>query len=308
MRSTPSRHLSAMPPSKANAPAQSVRPLDSSPPLKTPKIRKAGAGAPKSNSVEAIKVAIRMLNEMALARRAMRITELADKMGETKPRIHRHLATLKEMGLVEQEQATERYRLGWRLFQLGEAAGAQFDLRYRAEPYLIKLRDELRQTAVLAIPINDQPMVIATADSIHARICISVKPGNRPLPHCSAFGRLTLAYSSPQAQMELLSGSLPAETQDSLVDRQSVLERLPLIRQRMYDYAAGEMMLGINTLVVPIFRDNDVLAGALGIVGSVQDIPNPPHAQQIRLLQTYAEELSIQLNSSAYQSQRPQQA
>ena len=151
-------------------------------------------------------------------------------------------------------------------------------------------------------------MVIATADSIHARICISVKPGNRPLPHCSAFGRLTLAYSSPQAQMELLSGSLPAETQDSLVDRQSVLERLPLIRQRMYDYAAGEMMLGINTLVVPIFRDNDVLAGALGIVGSVQDIPNPPHAQQIRLLQTYAEELSIQLNSSAYQSQRPQQA
>lgn len=27
-----------------------------------------------------------MLNEMALARRAMRITELADKMGETKPR------------------------------------------------------------------------------------------------------------------------------------------------------------------------------------------------------------------------------
>ena len=71
-----------------------------------------------------------MLNEMALARRAMRITELADKMGETKSRIHRHLATLKEMGLVELEQASEKYHLGWGLFQLGEAAGAQFDLRY----------------------------------------------------------------------------------------------------------------------------------------------------------------------------------
>ena len=265
---------------------------------------KPGAASSKTNSVEAVKVAVRILNEMALARRAMRITELADIMGETKPRIHRHLATLKEMGLVEQEQTTERYRLGWRLFQLGEAAGAQFDLRYRAEPYLVKLRDELRQTAVLAIPINDQPMVIATSDNIYARICISVKPGNRPLPHCSAFGRLMLAYSSPATQQALLSDDLLAETEDSMIDRQRVLDRLPLIRKRLYDYAAGEMMLGINTLVVPVFRDDDVLAGALGIVGSVQEIPDPPLPAQIELLQKYAEELSIQLNSNAYHRMR----
>ena len=259
----------------------------------------------KTNSVEAVKVAMRLLNEMALARRAMRITELADLMGETKPRIHRHLATLKEMGMVEQEYATERYRLGWRLFQLGEAAGAQFDLRYRAEPYLVKLRDEQRQTAVLAIPINGQPMVIATSDNIYARICISVKPGNRPLPHCSAFGRLMLAYAPEQAQSAMLAESLVAETDQSLVDPQTVLDRLPLIRERFYDYAAGEMLLGINTIAVPIFRDDDVLAGANGIVGSIQEIPDPPHAEQINLLCQYADELSVQLKSAAYRKIRP---
>jgi len=257
--------------------------------------------SPKPNSVESVKVAMRMLDTMALSRRAMRITELADMMGETKPRIHRHLATLKEMGMVEQEHATERYRLGWRLFQLGEAAGAQFDLRYRAEPYLIKLRDELKQTAVLAIPINDQPMVIATAENIYARICVSVKPGNRPVPHCSAFGRLMLAYSSPLSLQTLLPQNLVAETDNSLIDRQVVLDRLPLIRERLYDYAAGEMMVGINTLVVPIFRDGEVLAGALGIVGSVQEIPEPPLPTQISLLQKYAHELSTQMKSKKYE-------
>ena len=64
------------------------------------------------------------------------------------------------------------------------------------------------------------------------------------------------------------------------------------------------MMLGINTLVVPVFRDDDVLAGALGIVGSVQEIPDPPLPAQIELLQKYAEELSIQLNSNAYHRMR----
>ncbi len=275
--------------------------MTSTPRLEAKK-NKAGPDTPphKSNSVDAIRVAIRILDEIALARRAMRITELADALGETKPRVHRHLATLREAGIVEQEESTERYRLGWRLFQLGEAAGTQFDLRYRAEPYLIKLRDELKQTAVLAVPINGQPVVIATADNIYARLCISVKPGNRPLPHCSAFGRLVLAFSSKAEQHKLLSQELIAETDKSMTDRVKVMARLALIKSRFYEYAESEMMLGINTVVTPIFRQDNILAGAIGIVGPIQDIPNPPHPQQIAVLQQFSKELSKQLNSDAY--------
>lgn len=254
----------------------------------------------KLNSVEAVKVAVRILDELALNQRAMGVTELADALGETKPRVHRHLSTLREMGLIEQDQSTDRYRLGWRVFQLGEAAGTQFDLRSRAEPYLLRLRDELRETAVLAVPINGQPMVIATADNIYARICISVKPGNRPLPHCSALGRLTLAFSSPAQQAEALSKTLPPETPRSLVDPEDVRERLALIRDQLYEVCDGEMMLGVNTVAVPIFRDGDTLAGALSIVGSIQNIPSPPQRRQVELLQECAAELSAQLNSDAY--------
>lgn len=254
----------------------------------------------RSNSVDAIRVAIRILDEIALARRAMRITELAEALGETKPRVHRHLSTLREAGIIEQEESTERYRLGWRLFQLGEVAGTQFDLRYRAEPYLIKLRDALKQTAVLAVPINGQPVVIATADNIYARLCISVKPGNRPLSHCSAFGRTVLAFSSESDQNKILQSELIAETDKSMVDESAIRERLALIRQRFYDFAEGEMMLGANTIAAPIFRDEGILMGAIGIVGSVQHVPNPPHPEQIQVLQQYAKELSEQFYSTAY--------
>lgn len=254
----------------------------------------------KVNSVEAVKVAVRILDELALGQRAMGVTELADALGETKPRIYRHLSTLREMGLIEQDQATERYRLGWRVFQLGEAAGTQFDLRSRAEPYLLRVRDELKETAVLAVPINGRPMVIANMDNIYARICISVKPGNRPLPHCSALGRLTLAFSPPALQEEMLSMDLSAETPQSMVDPDKIRERLALIRAQFYEVCDNEMLLGVNTLAVPVFRNGDVLAGALSIVGSIQSIPNPPRRQQIEVLQTCAAELSAQLDSDAY--------
>lgn len=260
----------------------------------------SGPQEKKVNSVEAVKVAVRILDELALGQRAMGVTELADLLGETKPRVHRHLSTLREMGLVEQDQSTERYRLGWRVFQLGEAAGSQFDLRRRAEPYLLRVRDELRETAVLAVPANGQPMVIATMDNIYARICISVKPGNRPLPHCSALGRLTLAFSAPALCDELLASQLAPETPNSMTDPVLIRERLGQIRAQFYEVCDNEMLVGVNTVAAPIFRDGNVLAGALAIVGSIQNIPNPPLRHQVELLQSCAAQLSMQLNSDAY--------
>ena len=254
----------------------------------------------RQNSVEAVKVTVRILDELALAQRAMGVTELADLLKETKPRVHRHLQTLKETGVVEQDQSTDRYRLGWRVFQLGEAAGSQFDLRLRAEPYLARIRDNLRETAVLAVPLNGRPMVILNVDNVYARITISVKPGNRPLPHCSALGRVTLAFSQPAVQDEILGGELPPETPTSTVDPAKIRERLALIREQFFDVSDGEVMTGINTVAVPIFRDGNVLAGAMAIVGSIQNIPNPPLRKQVEQLHAAAAELSQQLQSDAY--------
>jgi DNA-binding IclR family transcriptional regulator len=269
-------------------------------------VEAASSEEKRVNSVEAVKVAVRVLDELALAQRAMGVTELADVLGETKPRVHRHLSTLREMGLIEQDQATDRYRLGWRMFQLGEAAGTQFDLRSRAEPYLVRLRDELMETAVLAVPINGRPIVIASQDNIYARICVSVKPGNRPLPNCSALGRLTLAFSPPQLQEEVLNAPLAGETPASMVEPDGIRQRLHRVQAQFYEVCDSEMMIGVNTVAVPIFRNGDVLAGALSIIGSIQNIPNPPRRRQVEALQACAEELSVQLNSDAYARWRVQ--
>jgi DNA-binding IclR family transcriptional regulator len=259
----------------------------------------------RANSIESVTMALRVLDELALGQRPMGVTELADLLGETKPRIHRHLTTLRESGIVEQDAATDRYRLGWRMFQLGEAAATQFDLRARAEPYLVRIRDELRETAVLAVPLNGRPMVVHNIDDVHARITISVKPGNRPLPHCSALGRVTLAFSPIAVQDEVLADKLIAETPRSLVDPAKIRKRLARIRESFHDVSDGEVMVGINTVAVPVFRDGDVLAGSIAIVGSIQNIPNPPQRKQLQVLQDCANELSALLHGNAYKVSLP---
>jgi IclR family transcriptional regulator, KDG regulon repressor len=250
--------------------------------------------------LESVGIVFRLLDELALARRPLGVTELAQIVGEPKPRVYRHLASMKQVGAVEQDPITEKYRLGAKLVVYGTAASEQFDLRAVADPYLTRLRDVTGQTAVLAVATHDSALVVAVAESTRS-VVISVKPGNRPAIHCSAQGRLVLAYLDQVAQQRVLRRKLPKFTDRSMVDPAEIQARLAIIRERLYEDADGELLEGVNLLAAPIFRERDVLVGSIGVVGPSRDVPSPPTADLLNAIRSTAAELSVQLHSDIYQ-------
>jgi IclR family transcriptional regulator, KDG regulon repressor len=250
--------------------------------------------------LESVGIVFRLLDELALARRPLGVTELAQIVGEPKPRVYRHLASMKQVGAVEQDPITEKYRLGAKLVVYGTAASEQFDLRAVADPYLTRLRDVTGQTAVLAVATHDSALVVAVAESTRS-VVISVKPGNRPAIHCSAQGRLVLAYLDQVAQQRVLRRKLPKFTDRSMVDPAEIQARLAIIRERLYEDADGELLEGVNLLAAPIFRERDVLVGSIGVVGPSRDVPSPPTADLLNAIRSTAAELSMQLHSDIYQ-------
>jgi IclR family transcriptional regulator, KDG regulon repressor len=250
--------------------------------------------------LESVGIVFRLLDELALARRPLGVTELAQIVGEPKPRVYRHLASMKQVGAVEQDPITEKYRLGAKLVVYGTAASEQFDLRAVADPYLTRLRDVTGQTAVLAVATHDSALVVAVAESTRS-VVISVKPGNRPATHCSAQGRLVLAYLDQVAQQRVLRRKLQKFTDRSMVDPAEIQARLAIIRERLYEDADGELLEGVNLLAAPIFRERDVLVGSIGVVGPSRDVPSPPTADLLNAIRSTAAELSVQLHSDIYQ-------
>jgi len=250
--------------------------------------------------LESVGIVFRLLDELALARRPLGVTELAQIVGEPKPRVYRHLASMKQVGAVEQDPITEKYRLGAKLVVYGTAASEQFDLRAVADPYLTRLRDVTGQTAVLAVATHDSALVVAVAESTRS-VVISVKPGNRPAIHCSAQGRLVLAYLDQVAQQRVLRRKLPKFTDRSMVDPAEIQARLAIIRERLYEDADGELLEGVNLLAAPIFRERDVLVGSIGVVGPSRDVPSPPTADLLNAIRSTAAELSMRLHSDIYQ-------
>lgn len=250
--------------------------------------------------VQSVAVSFSILNELAISRRPMRVTELAKILGETKAKIHRHLVTLKRLGLVDQDNATELYHLGWKLYQLGEAVADQFGLQEQAQPFLSRIRDETRQTTLLGIPINGEAVVVSSLDNIFSSVVISVKPGNRLLPNCSSQGRMTLAYANPAVQDLVLNRQIVKLTRYSMTDLEKIRASFSLIRERRWETSADETAIGVNTLTVPVFREGNNFAAMLSIVGMTVDIPAKPDSKQLRILHNCAAELSKLLRGTGY--------
>ncbi|SFK77602.1 IclR family transcriptional regulator [Falsiroseomonas stagni] len=250
-------------------------------------------------AVRSVLMAVRVLEAMALAGGPMRVSDLARDLAEPKGRVHRHLVTLRQAGLVAQEETTERYHLTWRMYQIGQAAGEQFDLKRVAEPAMHRLRDAVGQSVLLAVPTGGDPLVVHALEAPN-KVSITVQPGNRPAAHCSAQGRIMLAFAAAELRDRLLSGPLEKLTPDSITDPAVLRDRIALVRDRLWETAPGEALTGINVLAAPLFAAGEVLVGSLGIVGSVQFVQDPPPASMLEALHEAASAVSARLGSNRY--------
>jgi IclR family transcriptional regulator, KDG regulon repressor len=251
------------------------------------------------DSLQSLQAAFRILDELSNAHQPMGLTDLAAVLGELKPRVYRHLSTMKKLGVIFQDGRNGRYSLGGKLFSLGEAALEQFDLRFVAAPHLTKLRDETRQTALLSVPGNGEPIILSCVED-RDRLSISSRPGNRPPSHCSSQGRIALAFADDSVRNRILSRELAAFTKFSITDRSRIEARLEKIRQRFFEEAVDEVRLGIAALSAPVFRDAGELIGIIGMIGTSVEIGTPPSRSFVAALHDAAGALSSELNCRIY--------
>lgn len=250
--------------------------------------------------IQSVVMTGQIIEALAAAGQPMRLTALANHLGEPKARMHRHLSTLKYLGFVEQDAQTECYKLGLKLAHVGQAAMEQFDLRRVAEPYMMKLRDLTGQTTVLSIPASGDAIVSAAWEFLNP-VMISVKLGYRLPAHASAQGRLTLAFSPPELQQRVLSRKLAALTPHTLTDATKLRERLTILRKQLYEVSVDETLLGISAVGAPILNFENELVGVIAVVGTTQHVQDPVEPQQLLNLRACAKAISLKLNSTAYE-------
>jgi DNA-binding IclR family transcriptional regulator len=245
-----------------------------------------------SSSVQSVGVAFAVLEALADAGQAVGTSELARRLGQTKARVHRHLLTLRELGFVEKDTESDRYRLGWKSYRLGAAVTENFELRRMAHRHLLRLHSDSGQTVALAMPAGADVTVI---DEIQApgAVAITIRPGSVIPAATAALGRVILAFSSAE--------HLGAVLERSTAPKPKQLDKLlAAVRERWYELAVSERLPGIAALAAPVFDARNAVVASVGIIGSEAQVTLPAQAGLVAQVQQAAADISADLRSTAW--------
>ncbi|ELZ05212.1 IclR family transcriptional regulator [Natrialba asiatica] len=224
------------------------------------------------------------------------VTAIADRLELPKSSAYNYLKTLEHEGYVVSDGRT--YELGLRFLDLGAYARTQKKLYDVGKPELRTVADETGELANLLVEENGYGVFIVRERGSDA-VSIDSYTGQCVHLHTTALGKTILAYLPPERREQIIdSHGLPAKTDRTITDRESLLDELETIRQREVAYDREERINGLHCVAVPVFRD-DRISGAISVSGPssrldedrIQEsiLPKLRHAATIiELNQTYS--------------------
>lgn len=209
-----------------------------------------------------------MLEALARSGQALGVTELAARLGIPKSNVHRMLQALVALRYVLRDEASGSYRASIRLWELGSAVLAHFDLREAAGPRMEALLESTRETVHLSILDRDEVVYVHKLDSPEPVRAYS-QIGGRVPAHCVATGKAMLAFQG-EAFLAALSQRLERHSPRTLTDGAEFLREMKRVRSSGIAVNRGEWRERVWGVAAPIRGEGGRVVAAVGLSGPAE--------------------------------------
>jgi DNA-binding IclR family transcriptional regulator len=201
------------------------------------------------------------------------VTELSHLLDLHKNNVFRLLATLEAQGYIEQSTLSDRYRLGVRTLELGQAFLRGRTLLRRARPILTALANELKESAHLAT-LRGFEVVHLDGALGEQLVLTKLRVGERLPAHCTALGKVLIGCATEnvrEAYDRNLSATegLCAHTPATIVDRDKLFEHLRTVAGAGFAIDLEECEPGLCCAAAPVRGADGCIVAALSISGPV---------------------------------------
>ena len=221
--------------------------------------------------------AVSVLEVLGESDAPLSLAEICHRMGLHKSTAHRSLMVLERSALIERTQEN-RFRLGLKLYELGNRAVEQIDLRARVQPYFRRLAAQVGETVHLSV-LQKTSVVYLDKVEPNRRVCMSSKIGTSNPVYCTSMGKAMLAFQ-PIETIEQIAAKIRfvRYTPKTLCTREALLKALERVRRRGYAIDDEEIEVGVRCVGAPIFDENRYPIAAVSVSGPsarirVQNLP-----------------------------------
>jgi IclR family acetate operon transcriptional repressor len=226
---------------------------------------------PKSvGSIRAVNRVVAIL-ELFQESKELTMSEVARATGLSESTVFRYLGALAEHRWLVAERSGG-YRLGIRVFQLGQTAVANLDIGRVSLPYMEALLDEYDETVNCAIFQSDTVVVIKSLESSSA-IRRGASVGQQDYLFSSALGKSILAHLPLEEVMRLQTDvEMKPLTERSIVTIGELVKDLAQVRARGYSLDDEESEMGLMCVAMASYDAFGFPRYALSVSGPTDRI------------------------------------
>jgi len=194
------------------------------------------------------------------------LTNIANKQEVSKSTVHAYLSTLDKMGYVRREDNV--YDITLRFLSLGGYVlqGETHGKLYReAKNELDELAQKCGERAKMMVPEQEIGVLLYQADGPQS-IKTDAHIGMTVPLHSTALGKAFLSEIGEQQVHEILDEhGLPELTENTISDREDLLEELEEVRERGVAFDRGERTSGVYCTAAPVKTDGGDILGSVSV-------------------------------------------
>jgi len=225
------------------------------------------------------------------------VSEMSRELEISKSIVWEYATTLESLGLLRKD-GSNRYKLGWRNFQLGIRARLASEIAAPARIEMAKIASELQEAVQLSTRHESDVVYLEKIVPTSGVRVNSTRVGERLPAHTTASGELLLS-SLTETELEHIypDQALPQRTSQSIMDRKTLSQRMRKVSAQGFGEDREETIQGLCGIAFPIFNQHGDMIWAISI--TFYEYKWSTHAKRYRdALREASERLSV-LSKSA---------
>jgi IclR family transcriptional regulator, pca regulon regulatory protein len=222
---------------------------------------------PGTSTSQSLERGLAILSAFGSDRPLVGVSELSRELALSRSTAHRYIATLAQLGYLQQDPESKRYRLGPKVLDLGFAAINSMDVREIAAPHLRRLSDETGHNLA----------ILDGTDVVYIERCRTPQPGQREIDlnlhvgarlpaYCTAMGKAILAFLPEERREEVIARvDFVKRGPNTLTDPDDFREELERIRVAGIAINDEELAYGLRSIAAPIHSHSGEVLAALNL-------------------------------------------
>jgi DNA-binding IclR family transcriptional regulator len=215
--------------------------------------------------IDGLERAVRILDLFSSGAPEWTVSDVCRALDLPKTTVWDYMQSMAALGLLRRT-GRGHYRLGWHSFQLGLRARMTSEISGPAWSEMRDLADTHHETVQLASRYRSEVVYL---EKIAPRTGVRVnaaRVGERLPAHCTAVGKVLLAYLSPRELRTIYGeGELRPLTAHSITTLSSLETELSSVRERGYALDVEEAVEGMCCVAAPISNRHGDVSWALSM-------------------------------------------